>query len=401
MYTYHQKVNKESVRTGTNYVSQKKNAKRGFWLEDNRPNTVSQNNAPNIHSPIQLYKANNLNGALDEESYERRAEIESRGANSFSGDNLARATIILNTGQRVTIFASSIYNSAHSEENLIKVITEKYGNEILKRDPSVDGQTRISEIYTERAPCNEHNAEWSRKNRTNTEKNCQSYLAKILHQNIIVSHSVPNDGASHGTLMAAAKNRYVDEIVNDQRRLTYENARNRTLYYFSVIRNRCNVLYGEYGRNYYSEVEKNKEYIKHFKATVEALGLRINFYTPLVQAFESIPHCNHQNNESELVLQALETAANNIQDEINDVLDAYYTISIEETEESIGHLFHQRGEIEGICEKYHAEASLSLGSTQCDGGETVDIRVQGINHNSLMSDLERHYRIDYCITTDY
>lgn len=398
MYTQHQKEKKEPVRTGSNSVSQKKNVKRGFWLQDNRPDTVSQNKAPNVHSPIQLYIANNLDGALDEDSYEYRAESESQGSNSFGENNVARATLILNTGERVTMLASS--GKAHSEEVLLKMLTDTYGEDILRQAPSSEGKTRIVEIYTERAPCDGHNADWFRKNRTDTDKNCQTYLTKVLHPEITVSHSVPNDRTGHARLMATAKNRYINEIVSNQRKLTYQNATNRSPGYFKPFINLCYKINGVSGRNYHSEVENTRKYIQRFRATVNAFKLDIDFYTPLVRAFESVPHYNGQNNESRLVLDAVEIEANKIQAEI-DFKTTEFTINIEEKDESVGQLAHIRNEIDQICQNYHAKASSSpYGSTQCEGGETISIEVIRIDHDSLMSDLARYYGIDYCITTD-
>lgn len=306
-------------------------------LAKNNSNTVA------LGGVIQRYLEENLDGALDEESYQHRAESEARGFNSFGNDNLARARIILADGQVVTKFAYSQFGVRHSEEKLIAEISATYGAEVLTRAPDAEGQTRIVEIYTERKPCAPGNAEPARQQRVLTERSCQAYLAAMVHANLPVKYSVPNVAANHGTLMNDAKARLDDEFANDQRRMTFQNANNRGFRYFAGIRTACFNRHRTYGRDYITERERVRQYIAQFSATVEALNLEIDYRTPLIRAFESVPHYLGNDAETPLVLQRLVEASQNIQHQIDQAIahiqeqerqmDAYAAMQNDQEEE--------------------------------------------------------------------
>jgi hypothetical protein len=273
-------------------------------------------------APIQLFTSESLEGELDEVGYQYRATSESRGANSFGGDNLARAVIVLENGEEVQLFAYSSFATSHGEEKLIASITEKYGKETLLRDPNTAGERHIKEIYTERAPCDSKNAESSRRERAATERNCNAYLSKVIHKNIPVRHSVPNNGSSHNKLMNKARLRYANEIVDDRRRMTYQNATNRSASYLAQFRKICFDKHRAYGRNYFSECQLVTQYIQQFAAAAIALDLNVDYRAPLVHAFESVPHYNGHDDESNLVVGAIKKTASEIEAQIDAQISA-------------------------------------------------------------------------------
>lgn len=267
--------------------------------------------------PIQRFQPVDLQGELDEESYQKRAGAEGKGFNGFGGDNLGRAVVTLASGETHTHFAPSRYGHSHSEETLIATIKEKYGAETLTNDPRVAGRTRITHLYTERAPCSPENAEYSRRSRAATDRSCSAYLARSIHPATPVAFSVANDPGQHGSLMDRGRTRYVNEVVHDQRRITYQNAINRSPAYFAQFRRACFDLYGSHGRNYYDEAHKTKQFMDQFGATIQAMGLPIDYRDILNHAFMSVPFYDGSKNESVKAMHAIEAAAQQIQQQLN------------------------------------------------------------------------------------
>lgn len=97
----------------------------------------------------------------------------------------------------------SEYRVAHAEE---KLIAWAIGQRVdLGLAPNAVGeQLRIKALYTERAPCslqdNREGADQPRYDRVATNRCCTDYLARILHRDVEVIHSVDNVPAPHELL---------------------------------------------------------------------------------------------------------------------------------------------------------------------------------------------------------
>ncbi|WP_421878824.1 hypothetical protein [Marinoscillum sp.] len=326
-----------------------KGAKSTTVVVDNRPEMLVQRKLQvqaQVHStpglkttsqissvqslPIQRFQPVDLQGELDEESYQNRAGAEGRGINAFGGDNLGRAMVTLASGETRTHFAPSLHGHSHSEETLIATIKEKYGAEALTNDPRVAGQTRITHLYTERAPCSPENAEYSRRSRAATDRSCSAYLARVIHPATPVAFSVANDPGQHGRLMAKGFGRYIREVVHDQRRITYQNAINRSPAYFAQFRSACFARYGSYGRNYYGEAHRTKQFMDQFGATIQAMGLPIDYRGILNNAFMSVPFYDGSKNESEKAMHSIETAAQQIQQQLDAAMTPFLDASADQ-----------------------------------------------------------------------
>lgn len=146
---------------------------------------------------IQRVIPQNLNWGDEEEMYQER-----KRNNDFTpGRNKGWIKILIPPAQvPITVFAQSQFGEHHTEEKLIDIaVNVHHVNLGVAPNDLPQAGPRIISLYTERAPCNQGNADQARQQRN--QGNCQAYLQQTLHPNVPVSYSVANSNADHATLL--------------------------------------------------------------------------------------------------------------------------------------------------------------------------------------------------------
>lgn len=205
---------------------------------------------------VQRYQENDMEGAIDATTYEERARIFGLGLNGFSQSNRGWVSVTTAAGAVHRIERESA-PAGHTEELLLAEVEHRFGA-ILMNDPNDNTLTRITEIYTERRPCGA-GGEYPGVNRSQrNDGSCHIMLGQHIHDNIRVSYSAANNDAGHGALMGNEYRAYVNEVVNDTKRITAGHMRTRAagdrVNLIIAIRTRNFAVNGDYGRDYLGDL---------------------------------------------------------------------------------------------------------------------------------------------------
>ncbi|MCY6493372.1 hypothetical protein [Leptolyngbya sp. GGD] len=234
----------EADRVADQVVQQLQTPTSAYQMEMNKSSIrIAQHTSDNGTPTIQRFVPKDLQGNLEPRTYAARADQAEDGRTGFGEVNKGWIKIVLSDGSEDIIHAESNYKQHHTEEKLVEIALKKYPSLNLKTPPDAQGQLRIVELYTERAPCNEANADLSRKGRL--AGNCNNFLNLRLHEKVIVSFSVANDSSKFLELREAGKKKYAQEVVEGKRRGT------SGLNWY--IQEAHNDRYGTLGRNYKKE----------------------------------------------------------------------------------------------------------------------------------------------------
>lgn len=172
---------------------------------------------------IQRVIPHNLNWGDEEEMYQERK----RNNDFIPGRNKGWIKILIPPAQApITVFAQSQFGEHHTEEKLIDLaVNIHHANLATAPDAPPQAGPRIISLYTERAPCNQGNADQARQQRN--QGNCQAYLQQTLHPGVQVGYSVANNNADHATLLGRQSLRKLVEeeidFLHRYARSTYNN----------------------------------------------------------------------------------------------------------------------------------------------------------------------------------
>lgn len=196
------------------------------------------------NAAVQRYVPDDRKEALDEATYDQRAQVAERNSDGFDVPNRGWIRLADAGDQESIHHARSSYQTGHAEEKLLETARSKPRMNLATPADAV-GRPRVLELYSERKPCSAANADASRKGRA--FENCEQMLTELLHPATKVSFSVPNIPYDHSKLVDKARLRYIAEVLACTRQGSAK--------YNKLIRQEHFDRFGTYGRDYVREQE--------------------------------------------------------------------------------------------------------------------------------------------------